>query len=49
MTATHVVHIHHLYLNSQAILTTEDTYAYYDILDIISLVGVQKTAMRMSM
>jgi len=49
MTTTHVVHIHHLYLNSLAMLTTEDTRSYYDFLDIISLVCVQKTAMRMSM
>jgi len=48
-TATHVVHLHHVYLNSLAILTTEDTHVYYDFPDIIFLGGVQKTAMCMSM
>lgn len=49
MTATHVVHLYPLYLNSLAILTTEDTHGYYDFPDIIFLVGVQKTTMFMSM
>jgi hypothetical protein len=49
MPATHVVHLHPLYLNSLALLTTEDTHDYYDILDLIYLVSVQETAMRMSM
>jgi len=49
MTATHVVHLHPLCLNPLAILTTEDTHSYYDIVDIMTLVYVQKTAVRMSM